>query len=283
MLATRWNSTRLSVVIFWPVVLRRRPRSADSRSTGSPAAARTARRRDRASPAWRARPGGTAAPSRSRGSRTPRRNPRSTLRGSRMIGTIASSSMSSSAREVRFGSPPGIGLLMKWITCAFSARLADRGGRAPRLRLREPEALRHAVGERAAPCSPSRSSRLRASLIVAGSVALRKNIAAAVPGLNFFLPCWRSRLRIAIDTSPKSMSTGHGFSHLWQTVQWSATSPNSSKWRRRHAAPRLLLVQERLDQQRGGEDLVARASRAGWRAARASRTPACTCRSAGSP
>ena len=34
---------------------------------------------------------------------------------------------------------------------------------------------------------------------------------------------------MAIDTSPKSMSTGHGFTHLWQTVQWSATSPNSSK------------------------------------------------------
>src|SRR6185295_4270134 len=57
------------------------------------------------------------------------------------------------------------------------------------------------------------------------------NIDAAVPGLNFFLPSRRNRLRIAIDTSPKSMSTGHGLSHLWQTVQWSATSPNSSKWR----------------------------------------------------
>jgi hypothetical protein len=38
-------------------------------------------------------------------------------------------------------------------------------------------------------------------------------------------------LRIAIDTSPKSMSTGQGDSHLWQTVQWSATSPYSSKCR----------------------------------------------------
>jgi hypothetical protein len=47
------------------------------------------------------------------------------------------------------------------------------------------------------------------------------------------------------------MSTGHGFAHLWQTVQWSATSENSSKWRS--------LVQEGFDQQRGGEDLVARA------------------------
>src|SRR5512147_1603002 len=32
-----------------------------------------------------------------------------------------------------------------------------------------------------------------------------------------------------MDTSPKSMSTGHGFRHLWQTVQWSATSENSSQ------------------------------------------------------
>ena len=51
----------------------------------------------------------------------------------------------------------------------------------------------------------------------------------------------------------------------------------------RHAAPRLLLVEERLDQQRGREDLVARASTAGWRAARGSRIPACICRSAGNP
>ena len=47
--------------------------------------------------------------------------------------------------------------------------------------------------------------------------------------------------------------------HLWQTVQWSATSSNSSQCLMRDAAARLLLVQEGLDQQRGGEDLVARA------------------------
>ena len=47
--------------------------------------------------------------------------------------------------------------------------------------------------------------------------------------------------------------------HLWQTVQWSATSSNSSQCLMRDAAPRLLLVQEGLDQQRGREDLVARA------------------------
>ncbi len=32
-----------------------------------------------------------------------------------------------------------------------------------------------------------------------------------------------------IETSPKSMLTGHGVTHLWQTVQWSATSSNSSQ------------------------------------------------------
>ena len=65
--------------------------------------------------------------------------------------------------------------------------------------------------------------------MVSGFVAFRKNIDAAVPGLKRFLPMRRSRSRIAIDTSPKSMSTGQGVSHLWQTVQWSATSENSSQ------------------------------------------------------
>src|SRR5882672_4726636 len=67
--------------------------------------------------------------------------------------------------------------------------------------------------------------------MVFGSVAFRNSIDAAVPGLNFFLPWRRRKLRIAIDTSPKSMSTGQGFKHLWHTVQWSATSENSSKCR----------------------------------------------------
>ncbi len=70
---------------------------------------------------------------------------------------------------------------------------------------------------------------LRVMLMVCGLVAFRKNIAAAVPGLNFFWPILRSRLRMFIDTSPKSILTGHGVTHLWQTVQWSATSENSSQ------------------------------------------------------
>jgi len=42
-----------------------------------------------------------------------------TFSGSRITGTMRLSSISSSAREVFFGNPPGIGLLMKWMTCAL--------------------------------------------------------------------------------------------------------------------------------------------------------------------
>ena len=65
--------------------------------------------------------------------------------------------------------------------------------------------------------------------MVCGLVALSMNIAAALPGRKLFCPILRSRLRMFIDTSPKSIFTGHGFTHLWQTVQWSATSSNSSQ------------------------------------------------------
>jgi len=70
---------------------------------------------------------------------------------------------------------------------------------------------------------------LRVSLIVPGSFVFRKNMAADFAGLTPWLPRRRSTSRMAIETSPKSMSTGQGVSHLWQTVQWSATSPNSSQ------------------------------------------------------
>ena len=147
-----------------------------------------------------------------------------------MIGMIVGSSMSSSARAVRFGTPAGIGLFMKCMTCARTGvfPVVDAGcavcARASPARLTIAYASRWTR-------KPRSIISVFASLIVAGSVAFRKNIAAAVPALNFFRPSRRSRLRIAIDTSPKSMSTGQGFRHLWQTVQWSATSPNSSKWR----------------------------------------------------
>ena len=65
--------------------------------------------------------------------------------------------------------------------------------------------------------------------MLSGLVALSISMAAALPGRKLFWPILRSRLRMFIDTSPKSMFTGHGGSHLWQTVQWSATSSNSSQ------------------------------------------------------
>ena len=147
-----------------------------------------------------------------------------------MIGTIASSSMSSSARDVRLGSPPGIGLLMKWMTCAASAGAPTVAGGRFVCPCTSPRRCARPWARRCARYAQPIIARL-ASLIVVGSVALRKNIAAAVAGRNGRLPSWRSRLRIAIETSPKSMSTGHGAAHLWHTVQWSATSENSSKWR----------------------------------------------------
>ena len=55
---------------------------------------------------------------------------------------------------------------------------------------------------------------------------------------------------MAIDTSPKSMSTGQGFTHLWQTVQWSADVRELVEVLERDAAPGLLFVEEGLDQQR---------------------------------
>jgi hypothetical protein len=69
------------------------------------------------------------------------------------------------------------------------------------------------------------------SLMLRGSVMLRKAIAAQVTGLLRFWPRSRRMWRMRMVTSPKSMFTGQGLRHLWQMVQWSATSFISSKWR----------------------------------------------------
>jgi hypothetical protein len=67
--------------------------------------------------------------------------------------------------------------------------------------------------------------------MVCGLVLLRKLIATALPGRKLCCPILRSRLRMAIVTSPKSIFTGQGFRHLWQMVQCSATSSKSVQWR----------------------------------------------------
>ena len=56
-------------------------------------------------------------------------------------------------------------------------------------------------------------------------------MAAQVAGELRFWPRLRRMLRMRTVTSPKSMFTGQGARHLWQMVQWSATSFSSSKCR----------------------------------------------------
>ena len=61
---------------------------------------------------------------------------------------------------------------------------------------------------------PTSTMPIRMNLMVSGLVALRNIIATALPGRNVFLPILRSRLRMFMVTSPKSIFTGHGDSHL---------------------------------------------------------------------
>ena len=136
--------------------------------------------------------------------------------------------MSSSAREVRLGSPPGIGLLMKWMTWALIGALPSVAGGCLDLALDQAERLGDAVAEAlrlVAPLDHAGADQLDRRRVLGGEEGHRRGLAR----LNDFLPWLRSRLRILTVTSPKSMSTGHGFSHLWQIVQWSATSSNSAQ------------------------------------------------------
>src|SRR5256714_1471130 len=134
--------------------------------------------------------------------------------------------MSSSARAVFFGRLPGSFLLMKWITCCLTgADPTVDGGAATCLFASPRSRLLAARWAR----KPTSTIAPRSSLMVSGLVAFSISIAILLPGRKLFLPILRSRLRMFIDTSPKSIFTGHGDSHLWHTVQWSATSSNSSQ------------------------------------------------------
>ena len=134
--------------------------------------------------------------------------------------------MSSSARAVFFGRPPGIFLLMKWMTCSLIGAVPTVAGGAAVCRFARPRSRLLAMR---CTLKPTPTMPTRSSLMVSGFVAFRNIIASLLPGRKLFLPILPSRLRMFIDTSPKSMSTGHGLRHLWQTVQWSATSSNSSQ------------------------------------------------------
>src|SRR3569833_2522537 len=125
----------------------------------------------------------------------------------------------------------GSGFFMKWITCARSGGLVSvvLGGGSLGL----PSRCNFLATLCALFCAlkPHSIMVLRISLMVEGSVTFKKASDARVPTLGWRWPRSFRILRMRIDTSPKSMSTGHGVSHLWQTVQRSATSYITSKWR----------------------------------------------------
>ena len=164
--------------------------------------------------------------------------------------------MSSSARAVFFGRPPGIFLLMKWITCSFSGGVPCVEGGAAVCALARPRS--RLLAARCA-LKPTSTIAERITLIVSGLVALRNTIAALLAGRKLCCPILRSRFLMFIDTSPKSMSTGHGAQALVADGAVVGDVLELLPVADRDAAPRLLLVEEGLDQQRGRQDLVARA------------------------
>src|SRR5690606_40078396 len=97
-----------------------------------------------------------------------------------MMGTIVLSSMSSSARAVFLGRLPGIFLLMKWITCSRTGGLPVVGGGAAVCGLDSP--FNRRLPMRWA-LKPQSTIALRVALMVVGSVAFRKNMAARLAGL----------------------------------------------------------------------------------------------------
>jgi hypothetical protein len=165
--------------------------------------------------------------------------------------------MSSSARAVFFGRPPGIFLLTKWITCSRSWRPpVVAGGRWSALRPALEEA---GCAQALRLVAPLPTISVRISLMVAGPGGVEEEHRRRTAGVELLLAHARSRSRMAIDTSPKSMSTGQGLGAL--VADGAVVGDVVRKFvpvLDRHAAAGLLLVQEGLDQQRGGEDLVAR-------------------------
>ena len=192
------------------------------------------------------------------------------------------SSMSSNAREVFFGRPPGIGLLMMWITCALIDGLPKRRRRMLYLVLNQAERFRRAVRE-----------ALRAE------APLDHDLARHLDGVRIGRvqeQHRRGRARIEFLLALPAQEIAHRDRHIAEVdvhrtgiqafVADRAVVGHVGKFvevLERHAAAGLLFVEERFDQQRRGQDLVARRVQQVWRAARGSRTPACTCRNAGSP
>ena len=165
--------------------------------------------------------------------------------------------MSSSARAVFFGRPPGIFLLTKWITCSLSGARADASTAARRsAALARPRS--RLLAARCA-LKPTSTIAVRMTLIVsrAGRVeeehrrlarrpeALLAHLAQQVAHVH------RDVAEVDVDRARRQALVADG-AVVGDVLELLPVAD-------RDAAPRLLLVQERLDQQRRREDLVARA------------------------
>ena len=191
--------------------------------------------------------------------------------------------MSSSAREVLFGRPPGIGLLMKWITCAFIGGLPDGRRRMPAsASARSPSAFAHRCARRCArkpmPIMPSFAALDRRRVGRVEEQHRRRDARCSAARLRCGAGvAHRDRHVAEIDVDRARVHALVADRAVVGDVAELVEVPE------RDAAARLLLVEERLGQQAASRGSCCAGCRAGSRAARASRTPACTCRSAGSP
>ena len=164
--------------------------------------------------------------------------------------------MSSSARAVCLGRPPGIFLLMKWMTCSFSgAGPSVAGGAEVCLRAtRRKRSLARRCALKPMPTMPT-----RIALMVWGLVALRKQHRDRVAGPEALLPhlaqqvahVHRDVAEVDLHRAWREALVAHRavVGHVLELFPMLDAD----------AAARLLFVQKSLDQERGREDLVARA------------------------
>ena len=164
--------------------------------------------------------------------------------------------MSSSARAVFVGQAARQGLLVDEVDHLLleRARATVAGGAAGLLAGRPLEQ----VHRQALRLKPTPTMAARASLMVSGLVALSMNIAAALPGRKLFAHLAQQVAHVHghvaevdLDRAGRQALVADRavVGHVLELLPVLDAD----------AAARLLFVQEGLDQQRGGEDLVARA------------------------
>ncbi len=166
--------------------------------------------------------------------------------------------MSSSARDAFFGSFPGIGLLMKWMTWARMGRFAHGCRRMAGLRAGQSQGLGGAMGD--ALC-----------LVAPLDHQFARNIdRARISGVEKKHGCPGAGVEATLAVLPEEIAHRDGYiaeidvhrTRIRALVAYGAMICDIAElveMLQRDAAPRLLFVEEGLDQQAGGEYLVARA------------------------